>query len=186
MAQSRLEKIGTIYSRVTGLYKSGAIKQEQLPLWYPIYEVGGQVRSGQVRSGQVRSVSLATYCQAFPPKYEPRWDRTAEEKPLVKIIYPEDRVRARFYRQFGDGELVNLFSEEKPTSQLFVDKYLALAKTGTFEEQELWDRTVSQLESEGLDLRGSNTSDPARSDNQEFSFNELFNDNKAPPPAAPL
>ena len=39
MAQSRLEKIGTIYSRVTGLYKSGAIKQEQLPLWYPIYEV---------------------------------------------------------------------------------------------------------------------------------------------------
>ena len=55
MAQSRLEKIGTIYSRVTGetwqgehfsqidlsgLYKSGAIKQEQLPLWYPIYEVG--------------------------------------------------------------------------------------------------------------------------------------------------
>ena len=104
----------------------------------------------------------------------------------MKIIYPEDRVRARFYRQFGDGELVNLFSEEKPTSQLFVEKYLALAKTGTFEEQELWDRTVSQLESEGLDLRGSKTSDPARSDNQEFSFNELFNDNKAPPPAAPL
>ena len=55
----------------------------------------------------------------------------------MKIIYPEDRVRAKFYRQYGEGELVNLFSEEKPTSQLFVDKYLALAKTGTFEKEEV-------------------------------------------------
>ena len=92
----------------------------------------------------------------------------------MKIIYPEDRVRARFYRQFGDGELVNLFSEEKPTSQLFVDKYLALAKTGTFEEQELWDRTVSELENEGVDLSGSksviNPHPP--------SFRELFKQNQ--------
>ena len=151
MAQSRLEKIGTIYSRVTGLYKSGAIKQEQLPLWYPIYE-------------------------AFPPKYEPRWDRAAEEKPLVKIIYPEDQVRAKFYRQFGDWEVVNLFSEEKPTSQLFVDKYLALAKAGTYEEQEIWDRTVSELESEGLDLTGAKTNNTARADVQQLSFKELFNE----------
>ena len=114
--------------------------------------------------------------QAFPPKYEPRWDRVAEEKPLIKIIYPEDKVRARFYRQFGDWELVNLFSEEKPTSQLFVDKYLALAKTGTFEEEELWDRTVSELESEGLDLTGSKTTSSAKTDVQQLSFKQLFNE----------
>ena len=95
----------------------------------------------------------------------------------MKIIYPEDRVRAKFYRQYGDGELVNLFSEEKPTSQLFVEKYLALAKTGTFDEQELWDRTVSELESEGLDLTGSKTTNTARADFQmkNMSFKDLFN-----------
>ena len=114
--------------------------------------------------------------QAFPPKYEPRWDRAAEERALVKIIYPEDKVRAKFYRQFGDWELVNLFSEEKPTSQLFVDKYLALAKTGTFEEEELWDRTVSELESEGLDLTGSKTTSSAKTDVQQLSFKQLFNE----------
>ena len=94
----------------------------------------------------------------------------------MKIIYPEDRVRAKFYRQYGDGELVNLFSEEKPTSQLFVEKYQALAKTGTFDEQELWDRTVSELESEGLDLTGSKTTNTARADAKPLSFKELFNE----------
>ena len=112
--------------------------------------------------------------QAFPPKYEPRWERVAEERPLVKIIYPEDKVRARFYRQFGDWELVNLFSEEKPPSQLFVDKYLALAKTGTFGEQELWDRTVSELESEGVDLTGAKATSSAKS--EQLSFKDLFNE----------
>jgi len=153
MAQSRLEKIGTIYSRVTGLYKSGAIKQEQLPLWYPIYE-------------------------AFPPKYEPRWDRQSEVKPLVKIIYTEDVVRAKFYRQFGEWELVDLFSEKPPTSQLFVDKYLAIAGTGGFSEDEVWDRTVSQLESEGVLLKGSSavTATAKNNDNKskQLSFKDLF------------
>ena len=32
MAQSRLEKIGTIFSRLQGLRKSGAIKAEQVDL----------------------------------------------------------------------------------------------------------------------------------------------------------
>ena len=113
--------------------------------------------------------------QAFPPKYEPRWDRKAEEKPLVKIIYKEDVVRAKFYRTFGEEELVNLFSEEKPTSQLFVDRYLAIAGAGTLEEQEVWDRTVSQLESEGVDLTGTTqTGGRNKVDANKVSFQELF------------
>ena len=64
MAQSRLEKIGTIYSRVTGLLQSGAIKAEHRPLWVQIYE-------------------------AFPPKYEPRWDRQPECDSVRKILYQE-------------------------------------------------------------------------------------------------
>ena len=155
MAQSRFEKIGTIYSRITGLYKSGAIKAEQVPLWVPIYE-------------------------AFPPLYEPRWDRKPEEKTIVKVLYHEDKVRAQYYKKFGDWEMVNLFDNKKPTSQLFVDKYLALSKSGDFSEQELWERTVSELENEGIELKGNNqnqsTSDSASADDQKkLSFKDLLN-----------
>ena len=93
MAQSRLELIGTIYSRVTGLIKSGAIKSEQIPLWYSVYET-------------------------FPPKYEPRFDRV-DEKPVRKILYQEDIIRAKYYRTYGNWEVVNLFNDEKPTSQIY-------------------------------------------------------------------
>ena len=80
MAQSRLELIGTIYSRVTGLIKSGAIKSEQIPLWYSVYET-------------------------FPPKYEPRFDRV-DEKPVRKILYQEDIIRAKYYKTYGNSSLI--------------------------------------------------------------------------------
>ena len=159
MAQSRFEKIGTIYSRITGLYKSGAIKSEQVPLWYNIYE-------------------------AFPPKYEPRFDRIAEEKQIVKILYPEDKVRAKFYKTYGEGEIVNLFDKSVPTSQKFVDKYMKISESGHFSEQELWDRTVSQMESEGVNLTGTKNDSSVKSDKPEektslsMSFKNLFKEDK--------
>ena len=36
MAQSRLEKVGTIYSRIRGLLSTGALKQEQVCLFFKI------------------------------------------------------------------------------------------------------------------------------------------------------
>ena len=165
MAQSRFEKIGTIYSRVMGLYKSGAIKSEQVPLWVPIYE-------------------------AFPPKYEPRYDRIAEDKPVIKVLYPEDKVRAKFYKTFGDWEAVNLFDSKKPTSQLFVDKYMEISQSSNTDisEQELWDRTVSDLENRGIDLNLTGTKDASsevkidevpsttRASTRNISFKDMFNE----------
>ena len=157
MAQSRFEKIGTIYSRVMGLYKSGAIKSEQVPLWVPIYE-------------------------AFPPKYEPRYDRIADDKPVIKILYPEDKVRAKFYKTFGDWEVVNLLDNKKPTSQLFVDKYMEICQTSdNFSEQELWDRTVSDLENSGIDLMGTKGASEVKIDEvsaptRKISFKDMFNE----------
>jgi len=160
MAQSRLELIGTIYSRVTGLIKSGAIKSEQVPLWYNVYE-------------------------SFPPKYEPRWDRQVEEKPVRKILYQEDFVRAKYYKTFGNREVVNLFKDEKPTSQVFVDKYVALSQADGVSEQELWDRTVSSLELEGVNLGGNLGLDKGNKEEEgdkmnkkkhQISFQKLFSD----------
>ena len=83
MAQTRLEKIGTIYSRMSGLLRSGAMKAEHKPVWFEVYE-------------------------AFPPKYEPRFDRhqlpygeggnVEAMGPPRKIFYKEDLIRAKFYK----------------------------------------------------------------------------------------
>lgn len=55
--------------RATGLLKSGAMKPQDKPLWYDVYE-------------------------AFPPKYEPRFDRPASKEEIRQIFYPEDLIRA--------------------------------------------------------------------------------------------
>jgi len=92
MAGSRLESIGTIFSRTTGLLKSGAMKYKDRPIWYDVYRV-------------------------FPPKYEPYCERvpakTVEEVP--QIFYKEDKVRALFFKRFGpnpDGKARKLSPED--------------------------------------------------------------------------
>ena len=93
MASSRLERIGNIYTRyaintfckvlifyrllkiwfkfcrMRGLLRSGAIKPEDKPLWYDVYE-------------------------AFPPKIEPQYGRKAPDITIRNIFYPEDIIRA--------------------------------------------------------------------------------------------
>jgi len=105
MAQSRLEKIGTIFSRLQGLRKSGAIKAEQVPMWAEVYE-------------------------AFPPRYEPRWDAKDPVVPVRKILYREDSVRAHYSKVFGDKEKIDLFSDTKLGSERFVEKFLAIHDSG--------------------------------------------------------
>ena len=158
MAQTRLEKIGTIYSRLLGLYKSGAAKHENRPIWFDIYE-------------------------AFPPKYEPRWDRhqlnygtggnVAILGPPSKILYKEDVIRAQFYKVFGgEGQEIlpgeigdnkrkikithNLFDNDTENiAQKFINKYYELEKTtpvASSSERNLFRETVEALELEGISL----------------------------------
>lgn len=68
MANSRLEKIGTIFSRVHGLIKSGALKFEERPIWYDVYE-------------------------KFPPFNEPKFDQKVEATKIREIFYAEDKDR---------------------------------------------------------------------------------------------
>nr|ALS04927.1 mitochondrial 28S ribosomal protein S23 [Pseudodiaptomus poplesia] len=170
MAQSRLEKIGTVYSRIRGLLETKALRAEQTPLWYDVYE-------------------------AFPPKYEPRWDRKPNTDPLPKILYQEDVIRAKFYHKFGCQETLNLLqAHEQPlTSQVFINKYLELLNEG-HEPQSVWDKTIQALELEGVDLYGTKSSLDTSSSSESatdsdrkpklssISFQELFakeNDNKS-------
>lgn len=67
--QSRFEKLGTIFSRTTGLIKSGVTPPSDIPIWYSVY-------------------------QAFPPKYEPRFKRPPLNVEVKELYYPEDKKRA--------------------------------------------------------------------------------------------
>lgn len=128
MAQSRLEKIGTIYTRVTSLLKGKAIKEEDTPLWLAVYK-------------------------AFPPKYEPKYDRRLPKKPVRPIFYHEDQIRARFHKDQSFMRTVNLADEGvKSAAQNFISMYETIKKEEKQEGAEfdtnVYERTMKQYLSE--------------------------------------
>ncbi|XP_034173709.2 mitochondrial ribosomal protein S23 [Osmia lignaria lignaria] len=110
MAHSRTERIGTIFSRVTALWKSKAITEESLPLWYNIYKT-------------------------FPPKYEPRFDRPAPQKSVRNIFYEEDIVRAKFQKDVT-LPAIDLKSDKLSQTQLFYIIYANLKRISSKEKEE--------------------------------------------------
>ena len=155
MAQSRTPRIGTIYSRCKALLEKKGMQEQNKPLWYDIYE-------------------------AFPPKYEPRYDRhlvtfaipganVAQMPPPRKILYEEDQIRAKYYKAFmpsgaktsaasvASSEVFNLLDNEdlgrKTYSQIFIDKYKILQAEGKYSEEDLFTATLDALEVSGINLR---------------------------------
>ncbi|KPP66471.1 28S ribosomal protein S23, mitochondrial-like, partial [Scleropages formosus] len=140
MAGSRLEKFGTIFSRMTDLVRAGVLKEAEKPVWYDVYA-------------------------AFHPKKEPLY-----VKPLVKrygkvtmqvpdIFYKEDVIRAKFYAVYTTGpRAFDLFkSNFVSTSQRFVEKYNELEKQGDVPEEALFEETGRALLAEGVVLRRRGT-----------------------------
>ncbi|KAH8410203.1 hypothetical protein KR009_008120 [Drosophila setifemur] len=121
MAQSRLEKIGTIFTRVQGLLRGGAMKPEDKPIWYDVYA-------------------------AFPPKVEPRFDRPAPEIPVRKIFYAEDTVRAKLHKQNRPQETISLYDNKRSTqSQQFVQIYQNLQNQGALDDQKIYETALDML-----------------------------------------
>lgn len=135
MSLSRLDKIGTVYSRMSFLVKHGAIRPEYKPIWLEIYE-------------------------ALPPLHEPRWDRKSKKDSdkIPKILYKEDLVRAKFYKQFGERHEVYSMNdnsdESVSVSQRFVRKFAEEERQNpSMSGEELFAQTLDKLELEGLMLR---------------------------------
>ncbi|XP_013855651.1 small ribosomal subunit protein mS23 [Austrofundulus limnaeus] len=138
MAGSRLEKFGTVFTRVRDLMLSGVIKPSNKPIWYDVYE-------------------------AFPPIRDPVYvtphNLRRYKKPdrVPDIFYKEDEVRARFFDQYGTGPLA--FNLLKPnfvsTCQRFVMCYTDLQTNscGEVKPSDLFDRTTKTLEAEGVVLK---------------------------------
>ncbi|XP_076344545.1 mitochondrial ribosomal protein S23 [Tachypleus tridentatus] len=126
MAGSRLEKLGTIFTRVTGLIRSGTMKEEDVPMWYNIYK-------------------------HFPPKYEPYFSRKPKPREIVQILYSEDVIRAKFYRKYGSPGLIDLNNPQSTLlSERFITKYQELEMSGNFDEDQLFKATEEALLSEGI------------------------------------
>uniref|UniRef100_A0A0K8TNZ7 Small ribosomal subunit protein mS23 n=1 Tax=Tabanus bromius TaxID=304241 RepID=A0A0K8TNZ7_TABBR len=123
MASSRLEKIGTIYSRVTGLLRSGAMKPENKPIWYELYA-------------------------AFPPSLEPRYDRPVPKIPIRELSYDEDLIRAK-YEKLEDKvpEVIDMSDNNSKTySAEFVDIYTELSKQGALDDEKVVEVANSMLQ----------------------------------------
>ncbi|XP_063987143.1 small ribosomal subunit protein mS23 [Diachasmimorpha longicaudata] len=132
MAQSRLERIGTIYSRVSSLIKGGAMKPEDRPLWFDLYT-------------------------AFPPKVEPRYDRVAPNIPVRDIFYKEDPIRAKFHREHGRLTM-NLQSHgTQSQTQKFLHVYNELAKSG-IPESEVYEKAVEKWTQENIEAKSARSS----------------------------
>ncbi|XP_054989895.1 28S ribosomal protein S23, mitochondrial [Sorex araneus] len=133
MAGSRLETVGSIFSRTRDLIRAGVLKEK--PLWFDIYE-------------------------AFPPLREPVFRRPAlrygkAKAQVPEIFYQEDRIRAKFYSTYGSGQkALDMFNPNfKSLCQRFVEKYTELQKLGETDEEQLFVETGKALLAEGVILR---------------------------------
>ncbi|XP_005987517.1 28S ribosomal protein S23, mitochondrial [Latimeria chalumnae] len=135
MAGSRLEKFGTVFTRVRDLIRAGVIKESERPLWYDVYA-------------------------AFPPKREPVFQKPASrcrkvKEKMAEILYKEDIIRAKFYEVYGNGPKAFDLSQSNfvSTCQRFVEKYQELEKLGEVDEERLFEETGKALLVEGTILR---------------------------------
>ncbi|XP_037347885.1 28S ribosomal protein S23, mitochondrial isoform X2 [Talpa occidentalis] len=133
MAGSRLETVGSIFTRTRDLIRAGVLKEK--PLWFDIYN-------------------------AFPPLREPVFRRPrlryGKAKAHIRdILYQEDRIRAKFYATYGSGQKAfDLLNPNfKSTCQRFVEKYTELQKLGETDEEKLFVETGKALLAEGVILR---------------------------------
>ncbi|OQV22329.1 putative 28S ribosomal protein S23, mitochondrial [Hypsibius exemplaris] len=128
MAESRLRNLGTVFTRIKGLIRGGAMKFEDRPLWYDVYE-------------------------AFPPKLTPTAERPTVFKEIKDIMYPEDIIRAHFYKHFSSPGVINLVSPTGHTlSQKFVDTFLELAKDSRIPRNQLVQAALDEMAAQGTPL----------------------------------
>ncbi|XP_026220243.1 28S ribosomal protein S23, mitochondrial [Anabas testudineus] len=136
MAGSRLEKFGTVFTRVRDLMRSGVIKPTEKPIWYDVYK-------------------------AFPPKRTPLYVKphnragTKKQETVPDIFYREDEVRAKFYEQYWAGARPLDLSRSNfvSTCQRFVDKYMELKRHSELDDAALFEETGKALLRDGVVLK---------------------------------
>uniref|UniRef100_A0AC35GBZ9 Ribosomal protein S23 mitochondrial conserved domain-containing protein n=1 Tax=Panagrolaimus sp. PS1159 TaxID=55785 RepID=A0AC35GBZ9_9BILA len=116
---TRVERAAPIFSRITGLIRSGQMKWENRPLWYDVYA-------------------------AVPPFEEPVWDikMPKADEPVRSIMYKEDLARARFYSEFRNSGVTAVENSSKPTlcEQFILQIEVERKSNPEMNEDELFER----------------------------------------------
>ncbi|XP_071878341.1 mitochondrial ribosomal protein S23 [Bombus fervidus] len=109
MAQTRTEKIGTIFTRITSLLRSDVLHPDNLPIWYEVYK-------------------------AHPPKYEPAFSRKPSTMNIQKIFYEEDVIRAKFHKDVS-LPIIDMKRDKITQTQIFFTIYDCLLQGGVKKEE---------------------------------------------------
>ncbi|XP_050479720.1 28S ribosomal protein S23, mitochondrial [Bombus huntii] len=109
MAQSRTERIGTIFTRVKSLLNADVLRPDNLPIWYEIYK-------------------------AYPPKYEPTFSRKTSTINMQKIFYKEDLIRAKFHKDVS-LPIIDMKKDKITETQIFFTIYDCLLQGGVKKEE---------------------------------------------------
>ncbi|XP_072311595.1 small ribosomal subunit protein mS23 isoform X2 [Eucyclogobius newberryi] len=138
MAGSRLEKIGTVFTRVRDLMRSGVMKPHEKPVWFDVYA-------------------------AFPPKRDPLFVKPASrpnagpkrQDSVPEIFYAEDAIRAKFYEVYGAGPRSLDLSRSNfvSVSQRFVEQYEEIKSSTDLDADTLFEETGKRLLAQGVVLR---------------------------------
>ncbi|XP_054163731.1 probable 28S ribosomal protein S23, mitochondrial [Oppia nitens] len=134
MAGNRIHRFGTIFSRMEGLLKSGAVSKESKPIWFDVY-------------------------QSFRPHIQPKLNRPVDDDQHIQdIVYPEDYIRARFYAQYGSVGLIDGLNQinrsYKSVSQKFIDNYISIAKSDdTLTDDQLFAMASDAITKDGIRLK---------------------------------
>ncbi|KAK7862251.1 hypothetical protein R5R35_008129 [Gryllus longicercus] len=147
MANSRLERLGTIYSRVSGLLRAQAMKEEDKPLWFEIYK-------------------------AFPPEREPKIDHPIPEGSIKPILYAEDIIRAKFHKGNKFIRMVNLSDSVRPspTQQVIsIFSRLKSERAGESEDQ-LYEEALDILNSQNVKMTETEPREQSQSSSLVDSF----------------
>ncbi|TGZ63896.1 hypothetical protein CRM22_006645 [Opisthorchis felineus] len=90
---SKREKFASIFKRVDGLLRNGAIPYEERPLWYDVYK-------------------------AFPPRVEPMFNRPLPTNEVRQILYHEDVDRVEAFKRYQKLGYLNCFKVADNRSNL--------------------------------------------------------------------
>ncbi|KAM6296748.1 small ribosomal subunit protein mS23 [Aegotheles albertisi] len=181
MAGNRMQKIGSVFSRCgaraagSGVPAAG-LRGEDEP--GGAGSPGGRAAGGRTRNllriGVIEKPLWFDVYAAFPPLREPVYrvprPRYGKVKDVIPpIFYPEDEVRAKFYRTYGSGPRPFDLSQSnyKSTCQRFVEKFYELKEEGKIEEERLFEETGKALLASGVTLQRRAADQVAPQDHQD-------------------
>lgn len=161
-----MEKVGTVFTRVRDLIRSGVMKPHEKPIWFDVYA-------------------------AFPPKRDPLFvkpvlqRRPKKADTVPEIFYAEDLIRARFYKVYGAGPRALDLSKSNFVSvcQRFVEQYEELQKSTDLDDDALFEETGKRLLDQGITLRRKGTSSAVRENSEtvlDLNLKDMFSEQTTP------